>query len=93
MGRKILIQKMDVKSAFRQVRVDPTGAVNFGHVLGDYLFIDLRLQFGWRASPGGGEWQLVPSNRRSDRRHGHQRLFWTQELRLQRMSGSQSKRG
>ena len=32
--------------------MDPAGAVNFGYVLGDYLFIDLRSQFGWRGSPG-----------------------------------------
>ena len=29
-GRKILIQKMDVKSTFRQVGVDPAEATNFG---------------------------------------------------------------
>ena len=42
---------MDVISAFRQVGVDPAGAANFGDVLRGYLFIDLRLQFGWRGSP------------------------------------------
>ena len=41
-----------MKSAFRQVGVDPAGAVNFGYVLGDHLFINPRLQFGWRGSPG-----------------------------------------
>ena len=58
-GKRILIQKMDVKSAFRQVGVDPAGAANFGYVLGGYLFIDLRLQFGWRGSPGW--WGVIAS--------------------------------
>ena len=43
---------MDVKNAFRQIPVDPDGAAIFGYVLGEYLFVDLRLQFGWRVSPG-----------------------------------------
>ena len=64
--RKTLIQKEDVNCAFLQVGVEPVGAVNVG-------FIDRRLQFGWRRSPGGGECQPVPSNRRSDRRLGHRR--------------------
>ena len=49
---RVLIQKMDVKSAFRQILVDADGARVFGYVLGEFLFIDLRLQFGWRGSPG-----------------------------------------
>ena len=49
---RIVIQKMDVKNAFRQIPVDPDGARVFGYVLGEFLFIDLRLQFGWRGSPG-----------------------------------------
>ena len=53
------MQKMDVKSALRQVGVDPAGAVNFGYVLGGHLFIDLRLQFRWRGSPAW--WGLVAS--------------------------------
>ena len=50
-GRRILIQTIDVESAFRQDGEDPAGAVNFGYVLRDFLFIDLPLQFGWRGSP------------------------------------------
>ena len=50
--RRILLQTMDVTSAFRPVGVDPAGAVNFGYVLRDCLFVDLGLQFGWRGSPG-----------------------------------------
>ena len=51
-GKRILIQKVDAKRVFRQVGVDLAGAANVGYVLGGYLFIDLRLQFGWRGSPG-----------------------------------------
>ena len=43
---------MVVKNALRQIPVDPDGARVFGYVLGEFLFIDLRLQFGWRGSPG-----------------------------------------
>ena len=54
---RILIQKMDVKSAFRQVTVDPDGASCFAYRLGKFVFVDFRLQFGWRGSPGW--WGLV----------------------------------
>ena len=49
--KRILIHKIEVKSAFRQVEVDPAVAEAHGYVPGDHLFIDLRLQCGWR-SPG-----------------------------------------
>ena len=52
LGSGSRIQEMDVKSAFRQVGGDPAGAMNFVYVLGDNLFVDLRMQFGWRESPG-----------------------------------------
>lgn len=45
-GRMILIHKIDVRSAFRQVGLDPAGAVIIGYVLGDYLSVSLRLPFG-----------------------------------------------
>ena len=48
----ILIQNIDVKNAFRQILVDPDGDRVFGYVLRDFLFIDLRLQVGWRGSSG-----------------------------------------
>ena len=50
---------MDVKEAFRQVLVDPVGASVFGYVTGGRVFVDLRLQFGWRNSPG--YWGLLAS--------------------------------
>ncbi|CAM9869003.1 unnamed protein product, partial [Pylaiella littoralis] len=49
---RILIQKMDVKSAFRQIPVDPAGAPAFAYIVRGFLVVDLRLQFGWRGSPG-----------------------------------------
>ena len=44
-GRRVLIQKMDVKSIFRQMAVDPAGAAKVGYVIGGYLFIDVSTQF------------------------------------------------
>ena len=49
---RILIKTLDVKNAFRQIPVDPDGVTAFGYVLAGYIFVDLRLQFGWRGSPG-----------------------------------------
>ena len=48
----ILVCRVDVKSAFRQVLVDPAGAPVFGYVFGDRVVVDLREQFGWRNRPG-----------------------------------------
>ena len=56
---RILLCRVDVKDAFRQVLVDPTGAPVFGYVFGDRVVVDLRLQFGSRNSPGF--WGLMAS--------------------------------
>ena len=45
------MQYMDVKSAFRQVGVNPEGAANFGSVLGGY-FIRLAAAARMEAEPG-----------------------------------------
>ena len=58
-GGRILIQEMDVNSAFRQIGVDPAGAAAFGYVVADYIAVDMRLQFGWRRSPRW--WWVVAS--------------------------------
>jgi hypothetical protein len=50
-GKRIMISKMDVKSAFRQIPVSIDGVL-LGYRIGDLIVIDLRLQFGWRSSPG-----------------------------------------
>ena len=39
--------------------VDPAGAPGFGYVFGDRVVVDLRLQFGWRNSPGS--WGMMVS--------------------------------
>ena len=57
--KRILTQKMDVKSAFRQVGVAPDRAAVFAYRLEDLVFVDLQLQFGWRGSPGW--WGVVVS--------------------------------
>ena len=54
---RVLIQKTDVKNAFRQIPVDPDGTRYFGYVLGEIIFVVLRLQFGWRGIPGW--WGLI----------------------------------
>lgn len=56
---QILLCRIDVKEAFRQVPVDPSGASVFGYTMGDQVVVDLRCQFGWRSSPGF--WSLFSS--------------------------------
>ena len=53
---RILLCRVDVKDAFRQLLVDPAGSPAFGYVCGDCVVVDLRLQFVWRNSPGFWEW-------------------------------------
>lgn len=48
---RIMLCRIDVKSAFRQVLVDPKRAAAFRCVVGDYPAMDLSLQFGWRLGP------------------------------------------
>ena len=56
---RIVLCRVDVKDAYRQVLVDPVGAPVFGYAMGEYVVVDLRLQFGWRNSPGF--WGLMAS--------------------------------
>ena len=49
---RTLLCRVDVKNAFRQVLVYPAGAPAFDYMFGDRVVVDLRLQFGWRNSPG-----------------------------------------
>ena len=58
-GTRIPIEKLDAKSTFRQISVDPAGAAAFGYVVADYIVVDMRLQFGWRG--GAGWWGVVAS--------------------------------
>ena len=54
---RILLCRADVKDALRQVPADPAGAPTFWYVVGGHVVVDLRLQSGWRNSPGF--WGLV----------------------------------
>lgn len=76
MCRNILIQKMDVKSAFHHTGLDPAGAAAFGYVVGGYVVVDMRLQFGRRGRPG---WRGVVASAMQDAqqklRHGRQWQF------------------
>ena len=56
---RIVLCRVDVKDAFRQVLVDPVGAPVFGYAMDGYVVEDLRLQFGWRNSPVF--WELIAS--------------------------------
>ena len=53
LGRRarIVLRKMDVKDAFRQVPGEITRAHVFGYVFGGLVVVDRPLQFGWRNSP------------------------------------------
>ena len=51
---RLVLRRVDVNNAFRQVLVDPTGAPVFGYAMGGHEVLDLRLQLGWRNSPGFG---------------------------------------
>ena len=51
-NRRIIIQKMDAKSAFRQIGVDPAGVAAFGYVVTGYVVVDVRRQFRWMGGLG-----------------------------------------
>lgn len=42
---EILLCRVDVKEAFRQIPVDPAGASVFGYTMGDQAVVDLRFQY------------------------------------------------
>ena len=44
-GTRLLIKKVIVLGYFREFKVDLAGAANFGYVLGDCLYVDLRMHF------------------------------------------------
>ena len=49
---RVMLCRIDVKDAFRQIPVDPLHAAKFGYAFDEYAVMDLFLQFGWRSSPG-----------------------------------------
>ena len=48
----IILSKMDVKHAFRQVAVEWDDCTKFGYVFGYFVVVNRRLVFGRRNSPG-----------------------------------------
>ena len=52
-GARIVMSRIDVKDALRQVPVDAEGATVIGYKVGNHMVVDLRLQFG------GGVVQVV----------------------------------
>jgi hypothetical protein len=50
-GDEVLLSKMDVKGAFRQLPSNLDGIL-FGYMYKEHVVIDLPLQFGWRKAPG-----------------------------------------
>ena len=49
---RVMLCRIDVKDAFRQIPVDPLHAAKFGYIFDEYAVENLFLQFGWRSSPG-----------------------------------------
>ena len=49
---RIVLSKIDVTEAFRQVSVQWVRAPVFGYGFREWIDTDRRLQFGWRSSPG-----------------------------------------
>ena len=48
----LVLSKVDVADAFRQLLIHPEFAPFFSYTWGDFLVVDLRLAFGWLGSPG-----------------------------------------
>lgn len=63
-----LLQNIDVKSAFRQVGVAPYRAMAFAYHMENFIFLDLRLEFGWRGTPRwwGGDRKRNPESSSGD---------------------------
>ena len=68
---RIVISKLHVKEAFRQVLVDPSRAAYFGYTFGDMAVVELCLEYGWRSSPGF--WGLLASA--VEHSHNHTSFF------------------
>lgn len=50
--KRILLQKMDIKRAFRSMGVALDRTAAFPYQLEDLVLVQLRLQFAWHVSPG-----------------------------------------
>ena len=49
---RVMLCRLDVKDAFRQIPVDPMYAIKLGYAFGEYALVNLFLRFGWCGSPG-----------------------------------------
>ena len=49
---RIVMSKIDLTDAFRNVPVRPEKSAVFGYAFGEWVVIDGRLEFGWTNSPG-----------------------------------------
>ena len=56
-GARVMLCRIDVKDAFRQIPVDPFHAGEFGYVCEECAVVNLFLHFWWRSSPG--YWDLL----------------------------------
>ena len=63
----VMLCRIDVKDAFRQIPVDPLHTPKFDYVFDEYAVVDLFRLFGWRSSPG--RWSM-PTTRRVSKKRG-----------------------
>ena len=56
----VMLCRIDVKKAFRQIPADPLHAAKFGYVFGEFAVVALFLKFVWRNSSGC--WDVVASS-------------------------------
>lgn len=74
-----LLHEMDIKSALRQAGVAPDLAAAFTYRIEDLIFVDFRLQFGWRGSPGWWWWRgggcRALHTKLFGRQHEHPRVY------------------
>ena len=57
---RVMLCRIDVKDASRQIPVEPLHTAKFGYAFDEYVVVDLFPQFGWRSSPE--YWDLVASS-------------------------------
>ena len=56
-GDDVVLFKVDVARAFRNLRVDPANALKFGIKWADAFYVDLAIAFGW--THGSGAFQIL----------------------------------
>ena len=61
-GDDVVLFKVDVARAFRNLRVDPVNALKFGIKWADAFYVDLAVAFGW--THGSGAFQILSDSSR-----------------------------